>query len=704
MDYFGLEEDVAALEAALARSDCAERHRVAASLAWLLRQRDTQRALALADEAESLAAQSTARFEDMPRASVASRVALVRAEAHQLHGNIEAAMAGALAARQGFASVQDAVGVGDSHLLESSIANERGQPAARKEALGLALECYAQAHDAIRQCIAHGWAAQDAVRADHLGAESNWGAQQTEALEHSHPGVAAIANEFFGAICFAISDYPRAIKHYQQCSELALRAGNQRLACLALSNVGAAYRVLGDAAHAFEITERALVIARRTGWPNLLGGCLFQAGVALADRNPSRDQSLAGKKLLEEAHAVLAPFNRSRVYTCTCNMLGMVEHDLGHHERAVALQNEVLDCARQLKQPLLVMNGLRCRAHALSALGRVDEALADAQEVLRAAQEHQDIHRHFEALHTLAQIAGRHCLPAPQGSEASSGVIHYMQEGLRIAPSIPDFIVPSVFYGELAAAFEAIGDYKSALEFERRSIASRELTQSKEALNLSIAMKVRYDTERAQAEAQHQRALAEQEAARTQVLEMMNATLEQLAHQDGLTGLANRRHFDGVLAREIERTKRYGRPMTLLLCDVDHFKRYNDYYGHQAGDHCLQTLAAALRDAGRAADTPARYGGEEFAMILPETGADDASVVGERLRAAVLALALPHAASATAEYVTLSVGLATFTGEEAATPGDLIARADQALYCAKRDGRNRCVAYYEHQYPAAVSV
>ncbi len=168
--------------------------------------------------------------------------------------------------------------------------------------------------------------------------------------------------------------------------------------------------------------------------------------------------------------------------------------------------------------------------------------------------------------------------------------------------------------------------------------------------------------------------------------------LQRLATRDGLTSVANRRCFDDTLDMEWRRASRESRALSLLMVDVDYFKRYNDTYGHQGGDECLRQVAAAMTGAvQRASDAVARYGGEEFAILLAATEPEGALIVAERIRAAVEALALPHSGSEIADHVTVSIGVASVPATHSGMPAELVAAADAALYRAKHQGRNRAV-------------
>lgn len=177
---------------------------------------------------------------------------------------------------------------------------------------------------------------------------------------------------------------------------------------------------------------------------------------------------------------------------------------------------------------------------------------------------------------------------------------------------------------------------------------------------------------------------------RTQELAEANRRLKALSECDGLTGVANRRHFDQAFEQEWRRALRRGESLAVGLLDIDHFKAYNDRYGHLQGDQALQRVASALQGVmGRAEDLLARYGGEEFAVILPGLHRQEATVMAERLRAAVADLAIPHGAAAEAGVITVSGGLVALVPDPQVDPQELLAAADQLLYAAKARGRNR---------------
>ncbi|PZU96252.1 MAG: hypothetical protein DCF32_21865 [Leptolyngbya sp.] len=187
-----------------------------------------------------------------------------------------------------------------------------------------------------------------------------------------------------------------------------------------------------------------------------------------------------------------------------------------------------------------------------------------------------------------------------------------------------------------------------------------------------------------------QLAIAIQQSQLYQHIQTVNRQLEHLATHDGLTQVANRRSFDTYLQQEWGRRLRAQAPLSLILCDIDHFKLYNDTYGHPAGDVCLQRVAQVLEQvAKRPADLVARYGGEEFALVLPDTDLAGAEAIARTIQQALIELALYHGASPLSQRITLSLGVARLVPCQGQSAQMLIDQADAALYMAKQQGRDR---------------
>lgn len=170
----------------------------------------------------------------------------------------------------------------------------------------------------------------------------------------------------------------------------------------------------------------------------------------------------------------------------------------------------------------------------------------------------------------------------------------------------------------------------------------------------------------------------------------LHKKLEELSYTDGLTGIANRRMFDSVLAVEWENARRNRQPLSLILLDIDYFKQYNDHYGHLQGDECLKQVAQTVSGAAtRAKDFAARFGGEEFVLVLPETDGEAARTVAERCRGLIFKEQITHESSPAGQLLTVSIGVGTIIPGAEDAPMTFIDTVDQQLYKAKQGGRNR---------------
>ncbi|GAK51507.1 putative diguanylate cyclase with GGDEF domain [Candidatus Moduliflexus flocculans] len=308
---------------------------------------------------------------------------------------------------------------------------------------------------------------------------------------------------------------------------------------------------------------------------------------------------------------------------------------------------------------------------------------------------------------------------AESGEEALEAFQGLLEQGHDIPLIISDHIMPGMKGDELLAHIHALSphtlkimltgqaDMQAVISAVNNAGLYRYISKPWEHTDLFLTVKEalhKYYQEKKLAEQnlQLQQAYRELEvyastleqrvAERTAELENANQQLQRLANLDGLTQVANRRKFDAYLAQEWKRHVRESQPLSLIMGDIDFFKRYNDTYGHVQGDECLKQIAAALRNnARRPADLVARYGGEEFCVILPNTDEEGAIRVAAGIQTDIQMLRIEHNASDVSPYVTLSIGVATTIPDQRQTADELIETADKALYHAKMQGRDRVI-------------
>lgn len=280
--------------------------------------------------------------------------------------------------------------------------------------------------------------------------------------------------------------------------------------------------------------------------------------------------------------------------------------------------------------------------------------------------------------------------------DADDRLVFCNSEFRRLYPQLGRHLVPGTPFEELLRRAVALGDVPEADDDPEGWIAGRLQAHRKPQRPMTRRLadgRWRHIVEQRMPDGGHLAHSVDVTdlVEREQQLAALNRELEALSQTDPLTGVANRRRFDIALAEECNRAARHGLPLAVLLLDIDHFKAYNDLHGHPAGDACLRRVAQLLRShSQRPTDLLARMGGEEFALLLPHLDAGQAQAHAERVHAALAEAAIPHARSPTAATVTLSIGLAC--QQPGDDPAALLARADAALYAAKRSGRARTVA------------
>lgn len=331
---------------------------------------------------------------------------------------------------------------------------------------------------------------------------------------------------------------------------------------------------------------------------------------------------------------------------------------------------------------------IRAVLHIVSVLHDITEHKQTQEALMESEEKYRSILNASPDNITLTDLEGRIIIISPAGRKMFGYELNFEQfTGMRLL----DLIVPEDHeraQSNVSLMYQGLSPRPNEYRGLRQdqSIVNIEVTSSF-VLNASgqptkMVFVVRDITERKLAEQKIQELLRQ--------LEIEKNICQFNSITDSLTGLANRRYFDEALRTEFYRLKRSWSALSLIMLDVDHFKEFNDHYGHLAGDNCLRQIGTTLRTiVGRAPDIVARYGGEEFVVILPETEDNGAASLAERIRKVIEALAIPHSTSDTSEYVTVSLGVVTVYPSSLVSPEQVVALADSAMYCAKNGGRNR---------------
>lgn len=480
-----------------------------------------------------------------------------------------------------------------------------------------------------------------------------------QALAHYHRGLAlrrqrgdrvgeaGLLNNI-GGVLRDMGQFADALKYLFMSLELAEAQADARATAYALANIGSVLAELDDSARAVEYHLRALTLARQTPDRSLEASTLTSLGRLLA----------------RGGHAAEA---------------------LGHLERALALSRQ----GGHLLDTGLALLGLGLAHQQAQAYDRAEHLLLEALTLIRRGR-----HRTAEADALMALGRNRWLRGADEAA------ISLLTQALGLTAALRTDHIAGKLHELLSQIHEQQGRVAQALHHVREYLACQQRIHGRETQRRVRVLLGRAELERAQLHAENERRRGDElasalDAARESErqkqallaqLSQQSEMLRQLAREDGLTGLANRRWLDAQLDRERERARRYHHPLSVAMLDIDHFKSVNDRFSHRVGDEVLRRVGRLLRDTCRGGDIVGRYGGEEFMVVLVETPLATAQAVCEKLRQRVAALDLADL-HPDLRQVTLSIGLAGDADDPVAA--DLVQAADQQLYRAKREGRNR---------------
>jgi signal transduction histidine kinase/tetratricopeptide (TPR) repeat protein len=628
MELFALNDEVAALEAQLPISEGPAQLDLLVQLAWQLRERDSARALRMAEQAQTLLHQVQGKPATHSPTSQAAhppphtaRLLLVRGVIHTLRAELDSAYTAIETGISEFLKTpgpQSHIGGGDGYCCLASVWQDRGNAAQRDNCLAMAMEHYQLAQAPARLEYALARSLHYAAFRDVTDTAERLNQLFRPDQPISRAGLAWL-DSARAVVAVLSGDAGRAIRNFMSAWQAAWETGQIRQAIAAASNASDAFSTLGDLDAALEWTERALELARLTGLPSMMGSALVQTGNLL--RMLGRHEE--AQSILSEAQSALSAIAASSMYVIALQYLGELMLDMGAPQSAL---NYFVQSEQRIKisdGPAMRLRCWRGQAMALCRLAQPQAALEKVHAALSLAQSEHATDEQIKMLRILAELYRLYPLPPPPGVTAQEAELHFLNQTLTLADSIEGYIMPSELFDEIAAAHAKNGDFQAAFVYELKAANARDSQDLHAANNRAIALQVRHDTERAHAQAAHHRQLAETESKRSQLLQDASATLETL----GLIGreitanlkteavfLALSRHVNSMLDAS---------SFAVYLLEADqHY--LNGVFCIEAG-HQVPMLRIALNETSSFAARCARERREIF--VDSETELTDSEVV-----------------------------------------------------------------------------
>ena len=537
MEVFAINEVVVQMEEDLACAKDTARLELLIALSWQLRQRDTRRALLLADEAQNLLAD--AALSEFQRQQMALRLMLVRTEAKLLFGDLQASKALAKTALQGFTEINDLLGCADARCLLGFIAVDEGAVATFRVEIPTMIATLADL-DPVRLNAAHSAVTIVMAFSNVAAAKAYSAIHFPDGSNGQHPAAACWIEDCMAVIAQQSGDHVQSIQRWSKAYTMALACGQLRRARIISGNIGDAFNKLNEYQTALEWMQRGLELARQSGWTGMIGAAMTQTAEPL--RLLKRFDAAA--EMLNEGLSMMETLSGSRYYAIALQYLGDVELDRKQYTKALAAFQLLEQRAIVLNQTHHLSNALRGQAEALFQLGQPEAALCAAQAALTGAQ--SDVLLQISALQVIAHIHANHPLPPPPGMVAASTTLHYLQQALDLAATLKDYVIPGDLLDAVSQEYVQLGDWRQAAENGRLASIEHKRTYNREATNRALAMQVSHQTRQMEAKASHQRELAS-EAKRAQILQHNSDTLERL----GAIGQEITAHLDTTLLCQV---------------------------------------------------------------------------------------------------------------------------------------------------------
>ena len=558
------------------------------AVAWQLRQRDSQRALALADEVERLLLLSDLPETERSRAN--GHLQLVHAEAAWSVGDLDRAESHTALAEAQYAAQNDQIGLGDVYWLRTALAVDRGDFRQSVSEADMAVAAYDKTADIQRYRMAVARRVFYGAFIDAAGAQKMLDDSGLSCHVDADPSVTAWLSSAQGLLAFFASNFAVSFRLWEKAHATALETGQVRHVIISVANICYVLMSLNDLALALEWAERGLTLARASRLPILTGHMLNKIGEVLHRLG----RHASARTHLLDARSLLQPVKESQVFAVTAATLGEVSLSLDHNVEALdwLLQAESTSRLRGEKDKLAI--ALRGRAQALTRLDRPTETLSVAHEALTLCRENGYRVTEIESLQIIADLYRRYPLPMPGGLTSAAAPLHYLNQALKVAVGIEGYTIPNGLLEEAAAEHAKLGNLAEAYRLALQAGESRERMQSKEAGNRALAVELRYETERTRAEVEHHKQLALAEARRVELLQGTVGTLETLGEIGReITASLEAASVFNALDRHVHR-----------LLDATHFAIYlmeHDGYALQsalivdAGKH-LPTIRIMLDD------------------------------------------------------------------------------------------------------------